>query len=145
MQAAIGCAQLEKFPGFVEKRKENFQYLYDGLKDLKSITLFEKYPESDPSWFGFLITLSGNAKFSRNNLAEYLENNLIQTRNLFAGNILKHPCFDHLTEGVDYRVSGELTNTDKIMNDSLWIGLYPGMSKEKINYMISKIREFCKK
>ena len=145
MQAAVGCAQLEKFPSFVEKRKANFDYLYNGLKDLESISLFEKYPESDPSWFGFLITLTEKAAFKRNDLAEYLENNLIQTRNLFAGNILKHPCFDTLTEGVDYRVAGELKNTEKIMNDSLWIGLYPGMGKDKLDYMISKIREFCTK
>ena len=145
MQAAVGCAQLEKFPQFVEKRKENFQRLYDGLKDLQEISLFEKYPESDPSWFGFLITLTDKARFSRNDLAKFLEDNNIQTRNLFAGNILKHPCFESLTEGVDYRVAGKLTNTDKIMNDSFWIGLYPGMGNEKIDFMIEKIREFCQK
>jgi CDP-6-deoxy-D-xylo-4-hexulose-3-dehydrase len=145
MQAAVGCAQLEKFPSFVEKRKANFRRLYDGLKDLKEFSLFEKYPESDPSWFGFLITLTGEAKFSRNDIAKFLEDNNIQTRNLFAGNIIKHPCFDTLVEGVDYRVSGRLVNTDKIMNDAFWIGVYPGMGDEKIDYMISKIREFCRK
>ena len=143
MQAAIGCAQLEKFPSFVEKRKENFARLYNGLKDIPQLKLFEKYPESDPSWFGFLITLSDKADFTRNDLAEYLEEHKIQTRNLFAGNILKHPCFETLAEGVDYRVSGTLTNTDKIMNESLWIGLYPGMGNKKLDYMISVIREFC--
>ena len=145
MQAAIGCAQLEKFPSFVEKRKENFARLYNGLKDIPELKLFAKYPESDPSWFGFLITLSDKADFTRNDLAEYLEANKIQTRNLFAGNILKHPCFETLVEGVDYRVAGELTNTDKIMNDSLWIGLYPGMGNEKLDYMIETIRKFCQK
>ena len=145
MQAAVGCAQLEKFPSFVEKRKANFDYLYSGLKDLETVRFFDKYAESDPSWFGFLITLTDEAGFSRNDLAEFLESNLIQTRNLFAGNILKHPCFDTLQEGVDYRIAGELKNTEKIMNDSLWVGLYPGMSKEKLDYMISKIREFCSK
>ena len=145
MQAAIGCAQLEKFPSFVEKRKENFKHLYDGLKDIPSLKLFAKYPESDPAWFGFLLTVADGADFTRNDLAKYLEDNRIQTRNLFAGNILKHPCFETLEENVDYRVAGSLTNTDKIMNDSLWIGLYPGMSREKLDYMISKIREFCKK
>lgn len=145
MQAAVGCAQLEKFPSFVEKRKANFRRLYDGLKDLKEFSLFEKYPESDPSWFGFLITLTGEAEFSRNDIAKFLEDNNIQTRNLFAGNIIKHPCFDTLVEGVDYRVSGRLVNTDKIMNDAFWIGVYPGMGDEKIDYMISKIREFCRK
>ena len=145
MQAAVGCAQLEKFPSFVERRKINFRRLYDGLKDLKQISLFEKYPESDPSWFGFLITLTSEAQFSRNDLAKYLEDNNIQTRNLFAGNIIKHPCFESLVEGVDYRVAGKLENTDKIMNDAFWIGLYPGMSDEKLDYMIAKIREFCLK
>ena len=145
MQAAVGCAQLEKFPSFVEKRKANFQRIYDGLRDLPELRFFEKYPESDPSWFGFLITLTDKAKFSRNDIAQFLESNNIQTRNLFAGNILKHPCFDTLVEGVDYRVSGNLTNTDKIMNDAFWIGVYPGMGNEKIDYMIDKIREFCSK
>ena len=145
MQAAVGCAQLEKFPSFVEKRKANFQRIYDGLRDLPELRFFEKYPESDPSWFGFLITLTEKAKFRRNDIAQFLESNNIQTRNLFAGNILKHPCFDTLVEGVDYRVSGNLTNTDKIMNDAFWIGVYPGMGNEKIDYMIDKIREFCSK
>ena len=142
MQAAVGCAQLEKFPSFVEKRKANFKRLYDGLKDLKEFRLFEKYPESDPSWFGFLITLTEKAAFSRNDLAKYLEDHRIQTRNLFAGNILKHPCFETLEEGRDYRVVGDLANTEKIMNDTLWIGLYPGMGEEKLDYMIHTIRDF---
>ena len=145
MQAAVGCAQLEKFPSFVEKRKENFERLYNGLKDIPELQLFAKYPESDPSWFGFLITLADGVSFTRNDLAEYLEDHKIQTRNLFAGNILKHPCFETLVEGVDYRVAGSLTNTDKIMNDSLWIGLYPGMGEDKLDYMISTIRNFCQK
>ena len=145
MQAAIGCAQLEKFPSFVEKRKANFARLYEGLKDLPQLQLFSKYPESDPSWFGFLITLTEKAQFTRNDLAKYLEEKKIQTRNLFAGNILKHPCFESLQEGVDYRVAGTLKNTDKIMNDALWIGLYPGMGDEKLDYMIETIRGFCKK
>ena len=142
MQAAIGCAQLEKFPSFVEKRKANFARLYEGLKDLPQLQLFSKYQESDPSWFGFLITLTEKAQFTRNDLAKYLEEKKIQTRNLFAGNILKHPCFETLQEGVDYRVAGTLENTDKIMNDSLWIGLYPGMGDEKLDYMIETIRGF---
>ena len=143
MQAAVGCAQLEKFPGFVEKRKENFRRLYDGLCDLPQLRLMEAYPESDPSWFGFLMTLTDAAAFSRNDLAQHLEANRIQTRNLFAGNLLKHPCFDTLREGVDYRVIGDLPHTDNIMNNALWIGLYPGMDQDRINYMISVIRSFC--
>lgn len=144
MQAAVGVAQLEKFPSFVEKRKENYKKLYDGLKDVDELILVEKQPNSDPSWFGFMMTLKDGVKFSRNEIVEFLENSNIQTRNLFAGNMLRHPLFDSLTENEEYRVIGELTNTDKIMNDSFWIGLYPGMGDDAINYMIKKIREFVK-
>jgi CDP-6-deoxy-D-xylo-4-hexulose-3-dehydrase len=143
MQAAVGCAQLEKFPSFVEKRKENYARLYEGLKDVASIDIFRPYPESDPSWFGFLMTVKPDAGFTRNDLAQHLEAANIQTRNLFAGNILRHPCFESLVEGVDYRVAGDLTNTDIIMNSSLWIGLYPGMGEEKLDYMIEVIRGIC--
>ncbi len=142
MQAAVGCAQLDKLPSFVEKRKENFKRLYEALKDLPELRLFEKYPESDPSWFGFLITLTSSAKFSRNDLVERLESRNIQTRNLFAGNLTRHPCFESLTEGVDYRIAGSLVNTDRIMNDAFWIGLYPGMSEAKLDYMTATIRDF---
>jgi CDP-6-deoxy-D-xylo-4-hexulose-3-dehydrase len=143
MQAAVGCAQLEKFPSFVEKRKENFRVLHDGLKDLSDYLLLPTATEnSDPSWFGFLITLKGGVGFKRNDLVKFLEENNIQTRNLFAGNITRHPCFEHLKEGKDYRISSDLKNTDKIMNDSFWIGLYPGMGREKLEYMVAKIREF---
>lgn len=142
MQAAIGCAQLEKFPTFVEKRKENQKKLYDGLKDLEQLHLVETQPNSDPSWFGFMMTLKDDVNFTRNELVEFLEANKIQTRNLFAGNMTRHPMFDSMVLNTDYRVVGELTVTDKIMNDSFWIGLYPGMGDGAINYMIKKIREF---
>jgi len=142
MQAAVGCAQLEKFPRFVEKRKENFKKLYNRLKDVHELMLVETQPLSDPSWFGFMMTLTQEAKFTRNDLVEYLENNNIQTRNLFAGNMLRHPLFESLTQDQDYRVIGTLVNTDKIMNDSFWIGLYPGMGDEAIAYMIEKICDF---
>lgn len=145
MQAAIGCAQLEKFPSFVEKRKENFRVLHDGLKANDQLQLFETVTGADPSWFGFLITLKDGCSLARNDLAEHLESKNIQTRNLFAGNLTRHPCFDELVEGVDYRITGELKNTDKIMNDSFWIGLYPGMGEEKLQYMISVIQSFCAK
>ncbi|MBO7721993.1 MAG: lipopolysaccharide biosynthesis protein RfbH [Kiritimatiellae bacterium] len=145
MQAAVGCAQLEKFPGFVMKRKANFERLYAGLKDVESLRLFSKLPEADPSWFGFLMTVKPGAGFTRNDLAKHLESRFIQTRNLFAGNILRHPCFDSLVEGVDYRVAGDLANTDVIMNSSLWIGLYPGMGDERLDYMIEAVRRFCGK
>ncbi|DAB34829.1 MAG TPA: lipopolysaccharide biosynthesis protein RfbH [Sulfurospirillum sp. UBA12182] len=142
MQAAVGVAQLEKFPSFVVKRKENQKKLYDGLKDIKELQLVETQPNSDPSWFGFMMTLTDDAKFTRNEIVEYLENNNIQTRNLFAGNMTRHPMFDSMVLGTDYRIVGELRVTDKIMTDSFWIGLYPGMGDEAINYMIEKIREF---
>jgi CDP-6-deoxy-D-xylo-4-hexulose-3-dehydrase len=141
MQAAVGCAQLEKFPIFVEKRKENQKKLYDGLKDLEQIQLVQTQPNSDPSWFGFMITLKDGVNFTRNDLVEYLEANKIQTRNLFAGNMIRHPMFDSMILNQDYRVVGDLKVTDKIMNDSFWIGLYPGMGDDAINYMIKKFVE----
>ena len=143
MQAAIGCAQLEKLPEFVQKRKENFQFLYDGLKDLKDIFILPNAtPNSDPSWFGFLLTLKDGVPFKRNDIVEHLEDHNIQTRNLFAGNLTRHPCFSPLKEGKDYRIAGELKNTDKLMNDSFWIGLYPGMTEEMIGYTVAQIKDF---
>ena len=144
MQAAIGCAQLEKFPSFVEKRKLNRKRLYDGLKDSDQLILVETQPNSDPSWFGFMITLSDSANFTRNELVKYLETNKIQTRNLFAGNMTRHPMFDNMALNKDYRVVGDLKVTDKIMNDSFWIGLYPGMGDTAIDYMIKNIKNFIK-
>jgi len=142
MQAAIGVAQLEKFPTFVEKRKENFTKLYEGLKEIDVLILNSATPNSDPSWFGFMITLKNDVPFTRNELVEYLENSNIQTRNLFAGNMIRHPMFDSMMKDTDYRVVGDLVNTDKIMNDSFWIGLYPGMGDDAIGYMVKKIKEF---
>ena len=143
MQAAVGCAQLEKIPDFVEKRKHNFRRLFDGLKAFDQYFILPRaLPESDASWFGFLITLRDGIGFNRNEIVEYLEKNKIQTRNLFAGNLTRHPCFDILKAGKDFRISGKLDNTDKIMKDSFWIGLYPGMSNEMLDYMILKISDF---
>jgi len=144
MQAAVGVAQLEKLPKFVEKRKENYKKLYDGLKDLKEFHLVKAQENSNPSWFGFMITLKDEVKFTRNELVEFLEANNIQTRNLFAGNIIRHPLFDNMVLNQDYKVIGNLKVTDKIMNDSFWIGVYPLMSDDTINYIIKKIREFIK-
>ncbi len=145
MQAAVGCAQLEKLPEFIEKRKENFNYLLDGLKELNEYLILPKtMKNSDPSWFGFIITLKDGVILARNRVAEYLESINIQTRNLFAGNITRHPCFEMLKEGIEYRVIGELKNTDKIMNDSFWIGLYPGMTKEKLEYIVDKVKELIR-
>jgi CDP-6-deoxy-D-xylo-4-hexulose-3-dehydrase len=143
MQAAIGVAQLEKMPGFTEKRKENFLILYRGLKGLDRYFIFQKAtPNSDPSWFGFLMTIKTGSKFSRNDIVEYLEAHDIQTRNLFAGNIIRHPAFESLVMDKDYRVIGTLPNTDKIMNDSFWLGVYPGMRREALEYMIKMIKTF---
>ena len=105
--------------------------------------LQKAYPESDPSWFGFLMTVKPDAGFTRNDLAKHLEAANIQTRNLFAGNIIRHPCFETVRANVDYRIAGELTNTDTIMNSSLWIGLYPGMGESRLDYMVDTIRKFC--
>lgn len=143
MQAAIGCAQLEKLPAFVERRRENFARLSQGLSSVRSIQVMEPLPQSEPSWFGCLATLKDGAKISRNELVGKLEERKIQTRSLFAGNLTRHPCFESLEEGVDYRVAAPLTNTDKIMNDAFWIGVYPGMSDEKIDFMAGTIRELA--
>ena len=142
MQAAIGVAQLDKLPEFIKKRQENWQKLYDGLKDIEEFILVKPQKNSEISWFGFLITLKDNVKFNRNDIVKYLEDNNIQTRNLFAGNMVRHPMFESMKEGIDYKIIGELKNTDKIMNDSFWIGVYPGMKSEAIDYMIKKIKEF---
>jgi len=138
MQAAIGCAQLEKFPAFVRKRRENWQYLKDGLADLKDkLILPEAAAFSEPSWFGFMITCKTNEE--RNQIVESLENNKIQTRALFAGNLIRHPCFDRIRNTDEYRVIGSLENTDKIMNNSFWIGVYPGMTKDMLDKMVKII------
>ncbi|EAI7298761.1 lipopolysaccharide biosynthesis protein RfbH [Campylobacter coli] len=145
MQAAIGCAQLKKLPEFIEKRQKNYQELYNGLKNLSEFHLVEAQPNSQPSWFGFMITLKDSVKFTRNEITSFLEECNIQTRTLFAGNIIRHPAFDVLEKDKDYRVVGNLEVTEKIMNDSFWIGVYPGMSEEMIEYMICRIQEFCAK
>ena len=144
MQAAIGCAQLEKLPEFTEIRRYNWQYIKDGLADLDNYFVLPQPAEnSRPSWFGFLITLQPNAPFKRVDLIKYIENKNIQTRLLFSGNILKHPCFDEMRRtGEGYRVVGDLINTNRIMNDSFWIGVYPGMTKAKLDAMIKTIRDF---
>lgn len=144
MQAAIGCAQIEKLNNIVSSRRENFISLKKGLDGLKGLILPEPESNSKPSWFGFLITVKDDAGFTRTELTKYLEDHKIQTRNLFAGNLLKHPAFEQYQEGTDYRIYGELTVTDQIMNSSFWIGVYPGMTCDKLHYMISIIREFVK-
>ena len=141
MQASIGCAQLEKFPSFVERRRHNFSRLYEALKDTEGkLILPEPCPGSRPSWFGFLITCKEGV--DRNQLVQYVESKGVQTRMLFAGNLTKHPCFNQMREsGSGYRVVGELKNTDRIMLDTFWIGVYPGMTDEMIDYMAKTIKE----
>ena len=147
LQASIGCAQLHKLADFTQARKNNWDYLRVGLNDLQEkIILPEKHESTRPSWFGFLMTVKNDAGFTRNELAQYLDSKNIQTRYLFAGNFLRQPCFDQMREmGEGYRVVGDLTNTDMIMNQSLWIGVYPGMTKEKLDYMIKEITKFVTK
>jgi CDP-4-dehydro-6-deoxyglucose reductase, E1 len=141
MQAAVGCAQLKKFPTFVKRRKENFTRLKEGLAGVEDkLILPEPAQDSDPSWFGFLITCREGV--SRNAVVSYLEKRGVQTRALFAGNLTKHPCFDELrASGEGYRVVGALPVTDSIMTDTFWVGLYPGMTDEMIDYMAKTIRE----
>ena len=142
MQAAIGCAQCERLDFIVERRRQNFDTLYKGLKDVRGLLLPEPQTNSQPSWFGFFITVKDDAGYTRNELTSYLENHKVQTRNLFAGNLLKHPAFEQYTDGIDYRVAGSLEVTNRIMEQSFWIGVYPGMTEEKLQYMIQTIREF---
>ena len=141
MQAAVGCAQLKKFPSFVEKRRYNFDRLKSGLKEAEDkLILPEPCKNSVPSWFGFLITCRDGV--DRNEVVRYIEGKGVQTRMLFAGNLIKHPCFDEMrASGIGYRVVGELKNTDRIMNDTFWVGVYPGMTDEMIDYMAKVIKE----
>ena len=141
MQAAVGCAQLEKFPSFVERRRHNFERLYRGLLETEDRLILPKAADnSKPSWFGFLITCREGV--DRNQLVRYIESKGVQTRMLFAGNLTKHPCFDQMREsGQGYRIGGSLKNTDRIMRDTFWVGVYPGMTDHMIDYMAKIIRE----
>ena len=143
MQAAIGCAQLEKLPAFIDARKKNWTLLRDGLEGLaERFILPEATPDSDPSWFGFLLTVRDGAGFTRDEIVGHLEQKGIQTRMLFAGNLIKHPCFDEMrATGTGYRVGGSLANTDRIMRDTFWIGVYPGMSEAMIEHMLKVITD----
>jgi len=147
MQAAIGCAQLEKLPAFIEARKRNWKMLREGLGDLEDIFILPEAAEnSDPSWFGFLLTIRDNAAFTREEIVNHLEAAKIQTRMLFSGNIIKHPCFDEMRQSKKgYRVAGTLETTDKVMNDTFWVGVYPGLTAPMVEYMIEKIRQYVRK
>ena len=141
MQAAVGCAQLEKFPTFVEKRRHNFDRLRKALEDVEDkLILPEACPNSKPSWFGFLLTCREGV--DKNKVVQFIEDHGVQTRMLFAGNIVKQPCFDEFrASGKGYRVIGDLAVTDRIMKDTFWLGVYPGMTDAKIDYMAKVIKE----
>jgi len=154
MQAAVGCAQLGKLPVFIEARKRNWKLLRHGLADLYgTFILPEPTPNSDPSWFGFLLTVKEGAGFTREAIVNHLEKNGIQTRMLFAGNLINHPCFDEMRrDRTGFRVisnpqarpgSNALPVTDRIMRDAFWLGVYPGMTDEMIVFIQRTIREFC--
>ena len=144
MQAAVGCAQLKKLDGFIRARRENWRYLHSALDGLSDVFILpEEAPDSRASWFGFLLTIKENAPFRREELVHHLEEHNIQTRNLFAGNMLRQPCFDGMRESEEgYRVAGELRNTDAVMERTFGIGVYPGMTVEKLRCMAEEIRRF---
>ncbi|MDO4284161.1 MAG: lipopolysaccharide biosynthesis protein RfbH [Eubacteriales bacterium] len=140
LQAAIGGEQLKKFPEFIRKRRENWAYLRNALADLEDVLILpEPAPGSEPSWFGFVITVREGIGCTRNEVTRFLEERGIQTRLLFSGNLIKHPCFDTIRETEAYRVAGTLTQTDEVMERTFWIGVYPGMTQEKLSYMAQTI------
>lgn len=144
MQAAVGVEQLKKFPEFIKRRQENWKRLYDALatSDVKDkLILPEAAKNSNPSWFGFVISVKPENKKSRNEVTRYIEEHNVQTRLLFSGNLIKHPCFNQIRNTDAYRVVGDLSNTEYIMNNTFWIGVYPGMTDKMIDYMAQVIRE----
>jgi CDP-6-deoxy-D-xylo-4-hexulose-3-dehydrase len=141
MQAACGVAQLTKLDNFINLRKKNFKFLYENLKILEEFLLLpEAELNSDPSWFGFPLSLKINKKFNRNNLIKYLNENKIGTRLLFAGNVIKQPYMKDL----NFRVSGDLKNTDFVMENTFWIGLYPGLTLQHLEYIVTKLKFYFK-
>jgi CDP-6-deoxy-D-xylo-4-hexulose-3-dehydrase len=142
MQAAIGLEQLIKLPGFIQRRKENFNLLFQRLKKYKNYLILPvATPNSDPSWFGFPLTIRKDAPFNREDIVNFLEQHRIATRMLFGGNLLKQPAYS----GITYRTVGPLKNTDIVMNDLFWIGVYPGIDREKIDFMCNVICKFIEK
>jgi len=141
MQAACGLAQLNRLESFIRRRKENFNFLYKNIKALEEFLILpEPEKNSEPSWFGFPLTLKKNNKYNRNDLIKYLNENKIGTRLLFSGNLIKQPYM----KSINFKVHGNLKNTDLIMENTLWIGLYPGLSKEQLQYSVLKIKDFFK-
>ena len=139
MQAACALAQMDRLEGFVEARKHNFTYLKDGLKSCEEFLLLpEATPSSDPSWFGFPIIIKPSAGTTRVDFLQYLNENKIGTRLLFAGNLTRQPYMI----GRNFRISGELINTDMVMNDAFWVGVYPGLTEEMLDFVITKIETY---
>ena len=141
LQAAVGVAQLKKLPSFVERRRHNFARLREALADMEEFFILPTATEhANPSWFGFLLTCRKGVR--RAEIVRFIEEHGIQTRMLFAGNLTKHPCFDEMrAAGKGYRIAGELTQTDRIMNDTFWLGVYPGLTDEKIDYMAQTVKD----
>lgn len=141
MQAAVGCAQLDKLPSFINKRRKNFEYLYNGLKPLEKFLILPKTtPNSSPSWFGFPITIKESAPINRNELVKFLESRKIGIRLLFGGNLIRQPAYN----GIKYRKIGDLKESDRVMNQTFWIGVYPGLTKEMLDYVIQCLRAIFK-
>lgn len=142
MQAAVGCAQLDKISTFIEKRKKNWEYLYTKLADYQDVLILPKASlNSEPSWFGFILSVKPESGLKRNSITRFLENHNIQTRLLFSGNLTKHPCFDEYRNTSAYRIVGNLEKTDYVMNNSFWVGVYPGMTDQKLDYIADCIIE----
>lgn len=140
MQAAIGCEQLKKFPSFIERRRHNWAYLRKALEPFADrLILPEPAENSEPSWFGFLISVRPESGLDRNAMTHFIEQKNVQTRLLFSGNLIKHPCFNQLRGTDAYRVVGGLEQTDFIMNNTFWVGVYPGMTDEKLEHMVNTI------
>jgi len=139
MQAAVGVAQLKKLPQFIERRKQNWRILYEGLKPFEEFLLLpQPTPASDPSWFGFLLTIRTDAPFTRHELVNYLEDRKIATRLLFGGNLIRQPAYRDL----HFRVVGSLPNSDLVMNQSFWIGVYPGLTRNHLEYVLNVFSDF---
>ena len=140
LQAAVGVEQLKKFPGFIERRKHNWKRLHKALEPVSDrLILPEPAVNSDPSWFGFLISVKPESGIERNKVTRFIENHNVQTRLLFSGNLIKHPCFDQIRGTDAYRIVGDLNQTEFIMNQTFWVGVYPGMTDEMIDYMAEVI------
>jgi CDP-6-deoxy-D-xylo-4-hexulose-3-dehydrase len=142
MQAAIGCAQMDKLKGFIETRRKNYEYLYENLKEYyEYLILPEPERNSEPSWFGFPIMIKASAPFKRNDIVGFLENRKIATRMLFGGNLLKQPAY----ADIKCRKTSDLVNTDLVMNNLFWIGVYPGIDRQRLKYIIQTFGEFFRK